>query len=92
MTFNRNIAGELADSELAQWRQRSYAELLETLDDPLHRKATGSDGLEYNIEAYALPDRGDDLRITVAVDDGGISAVSPVVRDFIIRPDGTLVE
>lgn len=81
----------IAEEHLAEWSERSYEELCGLLDDSDRRVVGGKEGLSYNVVSYALPDRADDIRVVVAVDDGGLSAYKPVTVDFIMRPDGTIV-
>jgi hypothetical protein len=90
--FNKEVAGYLAEEALSSLRRRSYDELSSLLDDSIVYEVTGDDGKLYTVEAYAITDADDAIRVCVAVDDGGFSAFKPLVRDFIIRPDGTFVD
>lgn len=92
MAFNKEVAGYLAEKALSSLRRQSYDELSPLLEDSISYQVTGDDGKLYNVVAYAVPDIGDAIRVRVAVDDGGFSAFKPLVRDLIIRPDGTFVD
>ena len=41
--------------------------------------------------SYAIDDGEGRIRLSVAVDDGGLSALVPLVRDEMLTPDGTFV-
>ena len=62
------------------------------LDDKDVRHVVGEDGKRYSVVSYALDDGDGRVRMAVAVDDGGWSAFAPLVRDEIMKPDGTFVE
>ncbi|PWU52863.1 hypothetical protein DLE60_07430 [Micromonospora globispora] len=89
MGLNKEIAARLADARLAEWRRVGYGEWRAMLDDKDVRQVVGEDGKRYSVVSYA----GDGcVRMSVAVDDGGWSAFVPLVRDEIMKPDGTFVE
>ncbi|WP_229401855.1 hypothetical protein [Micromonospora okii] len=92
MGLNKEIAAPLADARLAQWRRIGYGEWRAMLDDKDVRQVVGKDGKRYSVVSYALDDGDGCVRMSVAVDDGGWSTFAPLVRDEIMRPDGTFVE
>jgi hypothetical protein len=53
----------------------------------------GKSGASYQVEVEGFWDSGrpGDLRVMVAMDDGGFSAFRPLTVGFIVRPDGTFV-
>jgi hypothetical protein len=53
----------------------------------------GKSGAVYQVQTQAVWDGGadGDLRIMVAVDDGGWRAFLPLSEDFIVAPDGSFV-
>ena len=65
--------------------------------DELHiEDVTGGSGTVYQVEIVAFWDGGrrardGNLRVMVAVDDRGWSAVSPLTDDFIIAPTGEFI-
>jgi hypothetical protein len=71
------------------WRRRRDR----LLDKPETDETTGPSGVEYQRETYAVWDdaREGDLRVFVAVDDGGRRAYAPLVESFIVAPDGSFV-
>ena len=85
-------AQRLADQHLQSLRPLEYAELKRRADTGLLETAevTGENGREYQLEIQYLIDdpRTDDVRVMVAIDDGGWRAFAPLCRDFVMSPDG----
>ena len=54
---------------------------------------TAESGTRYQRESQVLWDgkAGGDIRVLVAVDDGGVSAFKPLTDSFILAPDGSFV-
>ncbi|WP_433537795.1 hypothetical protein ACQPZK_08790 [Micromonospora sp. CA-249363] len=92
MGLNKKIAAQLADARLAEWRRVGYGEWRAMLDDKDVRQVVGEDGTRYSVVSYALDDGKGCVRMSVAVDDEGWSAIVPLVRDEIMKPDGMFVE
>lgn len=94
--MNTQVAAEIAEEYLARWcRIAAYEELavMEEDGDKDWENAIGRDGEEYKVLMYVLPDAADCLRMVVAVNDRRLrSAVTPLTRDVIMRPDGAYVE
>lgn len=61
------------------------------LNDKDMRLVVGEDGKRYTVVSYAIDDGDGRVRMAVAVDDGGFSALAPLVRDEIMSPDGTFI-
>ncbi len=59
------------------------------LDDKDMRLVLGEDGKRYTVVSYAIDDGDGRVRMSVTVDDGGPSALAPLLRDEIMSPDGT---
>jgi hypothetical protein len=92
--MNEKAAAALMNAELKQLRRLPYAELVSMIGkEPLTFEAIGEDGNTYQLEVEVWWDskKGQDVRVTVAIDDGGISAFAPLTDAFIKRPDGTFV-
>jgi hypothetical protein len=96
VAFNKVIAGRLADEVLARWRAAAtYTDLaqMEAEGDKRLTQLVAEDGRRYNVVEYTLSDGFDgSIRMVVAVDDGGWSALGPLVRDEIMRPDGSFID
>ena len=83
----------LAD-ELARYRGRSYNRLLPLLEQQETFEVTGRSGTTYQIEIEAMWDngRGGNLRVCAYIDDGGARSLLPLTADFIVAPDGGLID
>ncbi|MGS2619623.1 hypothetical protein ACVCAH_34835 [Micromonospora sp. LZ34] len=95
MPLDRETAARIAERRLAEWLSTAtYGELLgwEESGKQDRREIEVDDGKLYQVVTYVLPDGDGRLRLVVAVDDGGRSAFAPLIRDEIMRPDGSLVE
>jgi hypothetical protein len=57
------------------------------------RELTAESGTTYQLMSQVIWDgkAGRDIRVLVAVDDGGWSAYKPLTYDFILAPDGSFV-
>jgi hypothetical protein len=88
--LDRETAARLAEARLAQWRRSGPDEWRGMLADKELRRVIGEDGRRYNVVSYAIDDGDGRIRLCVAVDDGGLSAFSPLVRTAIMGPDGAL--
>jgi hypothetical protein len=91
--MNREIARALIDEELRSLRKLSYAELLKLVDKASTNNVQAPDGKQYQIERQTFWDakKGGNIRVMVSVDDGGLSAFTPLTGDFIISPDGSFI-
>ena len=91
---DRNEANELLSRHLRQFRQRSYSELTELIDNPAVAEAIGVSGTRYQLEVEAFWDGKphDNLRVLRSIDDGGLRAFAPLNDEFVIAPDGHFVD
>ena len=80
---------------VADYRKHDYAFWLPHLisTDPIVSYPVAEDGTKCCVEISAFwDDKPDgDIRVTFAIDDGGLRALMPIGTDFIIGPDGTFV-
>ncbi|MET8008205.1 hypothetical protein [Nonomuraea glycinis] len=94
--MNTQVAAEIAEEYLARWRRLAvYSELavMEENGDKDWENIVGRNGEEHKVLMYVLPEADDCLRMVVAVNDTRLrSAVTPLTRDAIMRPDGAYVE
>jgi len=92
--MNQDVAYVLIDAELRRLFELPYAELIKLIGTPEVKQVVGEDGISYQIEIEAFWDinRNEDVRVIVAVDDGGWRAVIPLTQDFVMRPDGSFVD
>lgn len=91
MGLNKDIAAQLAEARLAEWQRDGHDEWRAMIDDKDLRRVVGEDGKRYTVVSHAFDDGDGRVLMSVAVDDGGLSALVPLVRDDIMRPDGTFV-
>ena len=91
--MNEQIAYALINAELRLLRARSYSDLTALIGKVETKECVGEDGRTYQLEIQAFWDgeKGADVRLIVAADDGGWRAFKPLTGDFIMRPDGSLV-
>lgn len=80
-------------AQMRDLRTRSYADFrVWALEKHLEaRDVKGPSGTDYQIEVQAVWDSGRNLRVMVAIDDGGWRAFMPLTSDFIIAPDGAFI-
>ena len=87
--MNRNIGRQLIDTELANLEKQPYSELLKLMESCCATKAVdGGDGKTYQIQTQVFWDhkkRGD-LRVIVAVDDGGWRSYFPMTGSILVPP------
>jgi hypothetical protein len=87
-------AGTVAEPVASRYRTWPYDRVVEELlDKPTIAEVAGKSGASYQVEVEGFWDSGrpGDLRVMVAMDDGGFSAFMPLTVGFIVRPDGTFV-
>jgi len=88
-------ARSVALAKVTELRQMTWDELRSRyLKQPETVEVTAASGAVYQVESYALWDgaKERDLRVIVAVDDGGWRAFAPLSEEFIIAPDGSYVD
>jgi len=92
--MNKDVAYLLIDAELRRLFELPYAELIKLIRTPEMKQVVGEDGISYQIEIEAFWDinRNEDVRVMVAVDDGGWRALMPLTQNFVMRPDGSFVD
>lgn len=92
--MNKAEGRSLAEAALSRLRGMSYGDLVDRyLNAADHEEVAGLSGTTYQIEIDAFwdSDKPGNLRVIVAVDDGGFRAFAPLTTSFIIAPDGTFV-
>lgn len=92
--MDKGEARGIALAQIDDLRRMGWGELRDRyLDNPETVQVRGATGTVYQIQTQAFWDtgKGGDLRIIVAVDDGGWRAFVPLSEDFILVPDGSFV-
>jgi hypothetical protein len=91
--MNKKIALEILESEMLRLRTLDYSVLGEMVGTSNVHEVKGEDGKAYQVDTEVRWDNrvGDDIRVFVSVDDGGLSACSPLTRSFLKARDGRFV-
>jgi hypothetical protein len=93
--MNEREACELLEAEVAKLRANGYDDLVRLMDNQQDYFLTGPSGTKYGVELDVVWDqgtRGDGtIRVIAMIDDGGPSAMRPMVSAFILAPNGTFV-
>ena len=89
--MDKTEAKKILAEQIEQYRKKSHSALSRLIDQPETLTVVGVSGTKYELEVEALWDHepGQDLRVIVAIDDGGLRALSPLTDDFIMRNDGS---
>ena len=90
---DKQEAGEILARRIAELRRLRYAELLPFMDKPPATDVVHSSGRDYQLETEVFWDDrpGENLRVSVSIDDGGWRAFVPLTDDFIKGPDDQFV-
>jgi len=92
---DKSEARGIARAQVSALRQLTWEQLRDRyLSSPQTVEMSGESAVVYQVQTQAVWDsRVDgDLRVMVAVDDGGWRAFLPLSEDFIIAPDGSFVD
>jgi hypothetical protein len=81
-------ARQILRDVLEEFGARSYSDLAKLIGKPEQREAIGASGAAYQVEIEALWDsnRGGDIRLMAAIDDGGWRAFAPLTDSLIVPP------
>jgi hypothetical protein len=91
--MDKEESHQILMESVRQLRATSYHDLLGLIDNGPSAEVEGPSGRRYSIQTSVFWDdkKGGDLRVLVAIDDGGWSAYAPLTEDFIMAPHGTFV-
>ena len=87
--MDRDEARQVFAQEMADLTRRSYQELVDVLlNKPQTVEKTGPSGTRYQVELEAWWDEKPNgvLRVTGAIDDGGLRAFAPLTESLLVRP------
>jgi len=82
------------DGVVAELRREPHRTLVARyLHEPDERTVVAESGVQYQVEVQAFWDgrQPGNLRVIIAIDDGGWRAFSPLSTDFIVASDGSFV-
>jgi hypothetical protein len=91
---DRDEARAVGTAQLNELRALPYTELrARLLDRSESVEIVGSSGARYQVKRQAVIDGpGENLRVMVSVDDGGLRAFAPMTTDFIVSPQDTFID
>ncbi len=92
--MDKDEARAVARARIDELRELSLLELRDRyFDDTETVEIQGPSGTTYQVETSAFWDgkKDDNLRVVVAIDDGGFRAFFPLSESFIVAPDGSFV-
>ena len=93
--MNEDEATRVLDAVAAELRRESYDTLVARfLSTPQERTVVGESGVQFQVEVQAFwdtPRRPGNLRVIIAIDDGGWRTFRPLSTDFIVASDGSFV-
>lgn len=86
-------AKEILNRHLSRYRERTYAELRDCVDESETIEFCSPSGVTYQIQTRVFWDDETErnLRVVGAIDDGGWRALTPLCEDFIMAPDGSFI-
>jgi hypothetical protein len=92
--MDKSEAVALADARLSELQREPYQKLVDRLLRKPHCEdvvALSGRRHQLEIEAHWDDRKKRTLRVYVAVDDGGLRALMPLTRSFIIAPNGSFI-
>lgn len=93
--MNDEEATRVLDGVVAELRREPYGTLVARyLHESDERTVVAESGVQYQVEVQAFwdsPRQPGNLRVIVAIDDGGWRAFNPLSTDFIVASDGSFV-
>ena len=92
--MNDEEAKMVLDDVAAEVRSQPYRTLVARyLHESDERTVVAESGVQYQVEVQAFWDGSQpgNLRVIIAIDDGGWRAFSPLSTDFIVASDGSFV-
>ncbi len=86
---DKQEAGEILARRIAELRRLRYAELVQFLDKPPATDVVHLSGRRYQLETDVFWDdrSGENLRVSVSIDDGGWRSFFPLTYGFVKRPE-----
>ena len=88
-------AQKILSDQMMEFKKKSRSDLVNLIGDVWAKQIKGKAPNEYNLEIEVFWDHepDGDVRIIGSIDDGGFrSSFSPLSDDFIVTPDGKLID
>ena len=91
--MNKVEATKVLNLKISHLREKSYEEIAVFLGSQDTEVMADDCGREYQVETQVFFDdkKTGNIRVMVAVDDGGLRAFAPITKDFIVSKDGGFV-
>ena len=92
--MNDEEATRILNDVVVEVRRESYGTpVARYLHESDSRTVVAESGVQYQVEVQAFWDgrQSENLRVIIAIDDGGWRAFSPLSTDFIVASDGSFV-
>lgn len=92
--MDKREAIALLRDEVRLHRDLPFESLQTLLSRSITSVRTGPSGKDYQLETQVMWDDrpGGNLRVTIAIDDGGLAAFVPLTEDFILSPTGAFID
>lgn len=92
--MDKREAIALLRDEVRLYRDLPFESLQTLLSRSITSVRTGPSGKDYQLETQVMWDDrpGGNLRVTIAIDDGGLAAFVPLTEDFILSPTGAFID
>ena len=93
LVMDRNEARQLLETQVEEWRHRSYAELSQEVGRWRRFETTGPSGQHYegHIQVFWQGGAQGPVKVIGSIDDGGWRTFVPLMTDFTVTPDGTVL-
>jgi hypothetical protein len=93
VAMDYNEARQLLEAEVEEWRLRSYAELSREVGHWRRFETTGPSGEHYegHIQVFWQGLAHGPVKVIGSIDDGGWRTFVPLMTNFTVTPDGTLL-
>ncbi len=91
--MNKKEATKILEEVLSNFKSKSFSDLQEMVgESPVMKEITSESGAEYQIEVIAYWDskQGGDIRVLGSIDDMAQSDYDPLLKSFIMSPEGKI--
>ena len=96
--MNKVESKELLSKALTAYRAKPYSELVKLVESKFSLRNTYYEEIELKNKKYQIrinvfwdDKKAQTLRVVGSIDDGGLSAMIPVIDDFLLGSDGKFI-
>lgn len=93
--MDKTEAQQLLSAQMKTFKEKSYTDLVDLIGDVWAEQIKGEAPNDYNVEIEVFWDSkpNGDVRILGSIDDGSFrSSFSPLCDDFIVTPEGKIID